>query len=486
MPKKLNFKEDLYCIIEKMNSSEKRYFKLFIKNSQEQDKAYTLIFDLINNSSDEITNKDIEQYLKEHNIKIDVPKAKQYLYKVIIKSLVCYYSDVDDYIENKFRLMELKILSKKNLNHIHLRKLKLLKKHSVKKNKSIDAIESYSILKTSILNSERGEYSIEEIEEILESEKKHITNLYIESELKSVLVKMHRLISSESTMRLEQIKEAYQKLEKSEIFKRDISGSTTIAKLLKYHSLGYIKLRLYKFEEAQINFENYVDILEQEWQILDPDKFNYGVGMANCISSLRLLKKHDEANAYNQKLKSINSVDPTVNLMATELYYINEIRFKIEKRDYESLIVMTEEAFHWMNKEREHITKEATFKFLNYYSVGLVMQKKYSDALDYLNSILFEPKIKVYADDSIVAKILLIICHYYLRNFPIVTSTSKSLSRQLKKMNLTQTAEYNFSKNILKAVAQSQKKADKAKEALIANTETDLPPHLIDLDFIKY
>jgi hypothetical protein len=486
MPKKINVKEDLHAIIESMNPTEKRYFKLFIKNSQDQNKAYTLIFDLINNSTEHTSNIDIELHLKEHNVKIDIPKAKQYLYKVILKSLIYYYSDEDDYVENKFRLLELKILSKKNLNHIHQRKLKLLQKHFIKNNNTLMTIESFSIIKTSILNRGIAEYSVEKIENILENEKKHIEDLYIESELKSVLVKLHRLISSEGVMPIENIKEAYQKLEQSEIFTKDISDSTTIAKLLKWHSLGFIKLKLAKFEESFTNFKNYVKTLDKYWRILDPEKFNYCVGLANCTSSLMSLKKYDEANLYNQKLKTINSDSMTVNLMATEFYFSNQIIYKIEKQDFKDFISLTEDAFSWMKVKSAHIPKEDTFKFINYYSMGLILQKKYSDALDYLNSIFFEPKIQVYSDDSIVAKILLIICHFNLQNFPIVISTSRSLARQLHNVNLKNTAEYFFAKKIIEAASKSQKNPKKSKQLLIQSADLNIPHHTFNFNLINH
>src|SRR5690606_11931358 len=83
--------EDLFRLIKSLTKSEKRFFKIS-SNLQSGDKNYIKLFDAID--AQEEYNEDAlkKQFASETFIK-HLPSEKNYLYKLILRSLRQYYSE---------------------------------------------------------------------------------------------------------------------------------------------------------------------------------------------------------------------------------------------------------------------------------------------------------------------------------------------------------------------------------------------------------
>jgi hypothetical protein len=86
--------EDLWKLIHSLNISEKGYFVKFAKrHSPEKENNYIRLFDAISNQSEKYDENDLKSKFKNEKFIKQLTSAKNYLYNMILKSLVSYNDD---------------------------------------------------------------------------------------------------------------------------------------------------------------------------------------------------------------------------------------------------------------------------------------------------------------------------------------------------------------------------------------------------------
>ncbi|MEZ4690659.1 MAG: hypothetical protein R3A12_10930 [Ignavibacteria bacterium] len=86
--------EDLWKLIHSLNISEKGYFVKFAKrHSPEKENNYIRLFDAINSQTEKYDENEIKLKFKNEKFIKQLTSAKNYLYNMILKSLVSYNDD---------------------------------------------------------------------------------------------------------------------------------------------------------------------------------------------------------------------------------------------------------------------------------------------------------------------------------------------------------------------------------------------------------
>ncbi|MGB3016704.1 MAG: hypothetical protein WBC65_02780 [Ignavibacteria bacterium] len=91
---------DLFDLIKRMTAQEKRYFKL-TASLQSGDKKYISLFNLID-KQEKYDETILKSKLKSHDFESNIAQTKNYLYKLVIKSLIQFKSDsaIDSRLSN--------------------------------------------------------------------------------------------------------------------------------------------------------------------------------------------------------------------------------------------------------------------------------------------------------------------------------------------------------------------------------------------------
>ena len=115
---------NLYQLIKSMTKAEKAYFKKFsYKTAKEENPIYFTLFDAIDRQK-EYQEKKLLKKFRHHKITQNFSIAKNYLFKLIIKSLRAYNSQkiIEDIVLDDIR--EIRILLNKGLYKEGLNRIK--------------------------------------------------------------------------------------------------------------------------------------------------------------------------------------------------------------------------------------------------------------------------------------------------------------------------------------------------------------------------
>ncbi len=446
MKKTSKSEDDLMLLIKSLSSAEKRYFKIFSQNEVSEGKAYVYLFDILNNSPSHITNAVLNKKLSEKGFKVNIVKTKQYLFNSIIKSLILYDIDKDNEIAIKMKLLEARILLKKNMLSSAIHKLKLLEKICASQSKTFALAEVYGLQKTNYANTTNKAVSSEEIQNFILTDEENTIRLINEINLKSLLLEINHLNSQEYTLTENDFIKKCNELYHDKRLQIDVKKQSYAGQMYYFLITGYLNLKLRKFKEAVKYFGKYIKLLEANKYLFKQNQFNYISGLGNLIATYGRLKEYEKIEIILTKLKNMRFEDEKLQIMQMKSYYLHISQLYTETGSFEALCSLHTGFQSWASKNKEKVEKQIILKIEYCFAVAFLVTKKYGMCLMILNNILSEPKIKSYVTVAVSSKIIAAICHYQKGNYEVMQSVLRSLNRQLLKEGLENTKEYMFSK----------------------------------------
>jgi hypothetical protein len=452
MKRRNQAEDDLMLLIKSLNSSEKRYFKIFSKNEVSEEKAYMYLFEIINSSQSPINNQTLKQKLSDKGYNVDIIKTKQYLFNNIIKSLILFDIDNDSEIAIKMKMLEVRVLLKRNLLNSVTHKLKLLEKICTEQNKTIVLSEIYGIQKTNTTNSINKVNSFKEIEALILDDKENNSKLINEMNLKSILLELSYLNSQEFTLNENDFTNKCNEISIDDRLKIDVNKQSYTGQMLYFLIVGYLNLKQKNYKNAVEYFSKYINLLDKNKFLLKQNQFNYISGLGNLIAAYGKLKQYKKIERLLAKLKVMKFEDERLNIMQIKSYYLHISQLYTETKRFIDLCNLYSSFQIWVSKNKNKIEKQILLKIEYGFSVAFLVNGNFGKSLVIVNRILSEPKTKSYMKVAVSAKIIAALCHYKKGDYEVVYSVLRSLSRQLSIKDLEQTKEYVFSKCFTKDI----------------------------------
>jgi hypothetical protein len=447
MEKKRKTEDDLMLLIKNLSSAEKRYFKIFSQNEASEGKAYVCLFDILNNSPSHITNAVLNKNLLEKGFKVNIVKTKQYLFNNIIKALILFDIDKDNEIAIRMKLLEARILLKKNMLETAKHKLKLLEKICVAQSKTFVLAEIYSLKKTNYTNTTNRAISSEELQNLIVTDEENTAKLVNELSLKSLFLELNHINSQEFTLNEGDLIRKCNKLLNDSRLQIDEKKQSHVGKMFYLSINGYLNLKLKKFEIAAKYFGKYINLLEENKYLLKQNQFNYISGLGNIIAAYGNLQQYEKIENILIKLKNMQFEHEKLQIMQMKSYYLHISQLYTETKRFDDLCTLYTSFNLWISINREQIEKQITLKVEYCFAIAFLVISKFKISLIIINRILSEPQIKSYMKVAISSKVVAVICHYEEGNYEVMQSVLRSLRRQLLKDNLEHTLEYLFSKS---------------------------------------
>ncbi len=440
---KLMKKSDkLFELIENMSMSEKRYFKLFIaRTHSEKTLNYVVLFDILDRLKNYEESKVI-RFLKREKISAKYLAAdKNYLYRMILKSLRSFHAGKSASLRVKEYLEYLEILYHKGLYH---QANKLLQKAK----KTAQTFELYSLL-IEILNWER-------LFANLNSNRKVVTNCSIAINENLKLLKninaYNELYHEMMLLRLELNKARNQK--KLELLENLIQHPLLASKEMALSNIAKIRFyeiwASYYFITDQTHKEYECNSQAMEIMKSIPNFMEEWAGKYTGIFSRILVLQHklypEKCKESLQQFRKIPSqikkgtLDIEVSVFV--LSYSIEMNILISELDYEQAIIQSKVIEKGFKKYKDSI--HASYYLTAYYRFAYVYfcSDKLSEALSYVNKINNEMDESERPDVFSNAKILNLIIHYELGNYNLLRYLIKSTREFLKRRDrLHQTEE---------------------------------------------
>ena len=424
----------LFQLIKSLTGSEKRYFKLFVRNSSEKTNKYIQLFEAIEAQSvfdDDFLRQTI--YPNETIQSRKYSELKAYLYELILKSLQGY--DEKTSVEYKLQnaLQSIKVLYKRAL-------FSDCKELLGKARKLADKYEQFNF-SLRLLNWEKqiayAETNIQYLDQHLPRIEQAETDIQKKIENQTIyhniFLKLLVSLRKDASLRApEQRDRLLSLLNHPELDQFDKALSHQ-AKILYHRIYSLYYYSISDFQSFYNTGELLVEIIESKPHFLKESVRDYISTLSNLLVACILSQNYKQADFYLDKLKNIKPLTVDDVLKVHRQYYTVKFRLCINTGTFDEGLVALDEHFKKLKQlsldKKLFETDSFYFQyFYIYFGTGI-----YDQALEYLNRWLNSPRSIERQDLQSLARILNLIIHYEMGNNLLLDSLLRSTYRFLNK-----------------------------------------------------
>lgn len=417
--------DNLFILIQSLSKSEKKYFKRFCRlYSSDKKNNYIKLFDYIENQTfyDEIK---LKQYFQKENFSKHLSVIKDYLYKLILKSLVLQRSSAELAYELKESVMECDILVSRGMYNQSRKRIKKTKEILNKYGYNLLLLELLSIEKYTINNLNKYQKK-SVLDQIIDEEKKVISQISRNSEIANLKRKL-MINLSEMGMPVRNNDDILKmnRFIKS-LEKRTVSSSlSSHSRSVLYHTKIAAYISVTDYLNAYKDSIKLIKLLKSSSELILKDPKNMYGALHNLVFLTLNLKNKLKTLKYLNELRS----------------YINKIEFKYSKEiyyniylNYFNLELSVDNRFFNLNSRDDRILQFKEFckknkSYINqsYYLnssallvTNYLVHSEWEKALAENNRLMNLKKEYVSREQNYHAQINSFIIHYELKNFELL------------------------------------------------------------------
>jgi hypothetical protein len=416
--------EPLFDLIKSLTMSEKRFFKIFSQRHIIGDKnEYSLLFDFIDKGAD-LKN---EALLKQPFVK-NVSAEKNYLYRLVLKSLNAFHSQNSDIRKIYDYLISIDILFKKGL---YSQALEIV-------SKALKLAQKNELLRQELLLTEIKE-------ELLLKDQNYADALKVFNEDHTTISKVQNLLEmqelttkgyhenlSKGVIRNEDELKPFTEIVNNEIVKDEKLALTTRARL---HQIS-VQLTYNMVAGNNDNVLNFVSQIIKQYEsnlhLINYTPIGYVSSYFIKGSALLGTKKEKEVLNIISKYSEINeleSIQKSQKALSSLFFYKNILLLQVNKSvDIESIEIE-------ISKHRPFIGKAQLYDLYFQMSLSFFEQKNFKKSLKWSNEILNDLKFKSREDFINTVKLFNLLIHFELGNDFTLEYLSKSTNNYLKRKN---------------------------------------------------
>lgn len=431
--------EDLWKLIRSLSISEKGYFIKFAKrHSYGKDNNYLKLFEEINSQTDKYDEAEIKKTFKNEKFTAQLTSAKNYLYNMILKSLVSYNDEKSTESVLSNMKEQYTILYQKTLFEQSETILKRAKKLAEDEDKFTKLIDIYKDQKNfdyrKIADNDFEEFIDKNLEEellVIEKQK----NI---AEYNSLYLKISSIFKRTGVVRNKKDAKLFEKIIKHPLMKDESRAMSVRAKNL-YCILNY--LYYYCTSDISKAFEfaqKRLTLIESNPRKIAGWNKEYLFALSDAIAMSYNLKKFDTCISYLRKQRelsnnsdSVSSTSPNFLNMYFKSYSF-ELNIYIISGYFEEGIKLASEVQEWLKIYSGKLNRSEELRVIYsisylYFGAGDLVK-----SLHWLNKILND-RTENRLDYKAFAKIINLIIHYELENYDLMDYEYRSIKRFLSK-----------------------------------------------------
>ncbi len=433
--------EFLFALIKSLNSSEKGYFKRMANLHGRTDANYIKLFDAI----DEQENYDeqaIKSHFKDEAFTKQFSVAKNYLYKLILRSLEAYHSDID--FEIGSLINQARILFRKTLFKQAGKWLKKAKKLCYKHEKlqfilEINRLEERYFVQ--VLDVHQMEIEFNKLyEEEYEIHEKLRNSIYYRSQAKNAYfehlktgfvgykgksLKVEKMLDDE---RMTQFENCLTKKALLDCYRCHFM----------YHYMNH------EFEKGMTYTGKMLDLIEGNPDVfVDYVSVNTDVIYNHVVQAITL-DKLDDAEEYIQKLKAIESGDRLQRVKCFNYVYLLLFSLAIKTKFVKKGPVYLNDFKRELPEFEKYIAPVYSCSLFIFACYISITQEDYKDALNWLEKSKELNDFHSREDLASWIRILELVIHYEMGNFILLESKVRSTYRFLLKQDKLYNVEKAF------------------------------------------
>lgn len=418
--------EPLYELINSLNMSEKRFFKIFSQRHVIGEvNQYLQLFDYIDkNYPNHLSNIDKQPFVK------NISAEKNYLYRLILKSLNAYYFDFSYKMKIQNLIISSEILAYKGLDN---QALKVLDKAE----KLATEAELYAL----ILTIKQTEFEIlsklskyQEAELILEKNNEVIPKITQLNRIQAKTTELYKLRQNSGGIRTE---EEFSKF--NSLAKDDFNQIDSVKSLLFQTSLNItLSHALKDYSKELEHLKSIIDLYEKHPFLIEYSVKGYVSSIYNLANTYRNLKDYDNALQVLNRLDKVRSnkiISTSKQISAFTFYLSNNLRLYIYtiQNDFDNALKHIEAIKNDYHLHENNIEKTVIYEHLILVIRILLEHKNFKQALKYSNIIINDTSYNKREDILSFIRLLNLVIHFELQNDLIIDSLSYSATNYLRK-----------------------------------------------------
>lgn len=425
-------KKNLFVLIKSLTKSEKRYFKMYCA-LQKGIKNYIMLFDAIESQS-ECDESEIKDKFSNEKFVRQLSFTKNYLYKLILESLVAYKKNKSIEAHIMQSINECKVLLGRGLIKQYFEQLDCVLKISneyERFNFSLQIIEMKNVYTKINPVSKHGELNSNEINKVLE----HINNFHSYNKILCELISLYR---QRGKIRSEEMESKINKIESLELLKTQ-SYASSFRAIENYYFIHQL-IADFKCDDEGIyrNCSERLKIISKHPEPFADMQINLIHDILGYILSY-YARTNDNKN-FEQYMKMLDDTPVDNKSDKVSLFfiktYVTNVKI-IADQNWEEGIERIEAAKKSLQMYSDNLEGDIELLIRYQFVRIFIMAGKFTSALEEANTLLNHPRLKNRPEFEWCTRLLFIIIHYELRNYNLLKYLIISTYRYLyKKKNL--------------------------------------------------
>lgn len=453
----------LYELIYSLSSSERRYFKLYVKNhiGKHNDLCIKL-FDLIVRNE----GRSIEKIESKITFTKHPSRLKNYLYDLILKSLEAYHSKTSASIKIRKHINQVENLYNKALYDQCVTQAKKALKEAEKidnQNFKIDILDWYLNALRQIEN--KGSNKLEK--ELQVKQQEAINKLKLEKEFKKLNQAIFNLTKKLGTLRNKEDENNLKEMMENP-FLTDYSLATSFASKSNFNSI-HSNYYEYLGNEKKVNYYTKQNLLlfEDYPAQKELNQYNYITWLNNYSLSCAALGDYEKADYYFSKMEKITPNTNQIEVKIFEYLSANRLDLYLRSGNFEKALSITQQIETNLNKYGKKVS--TLFKTVMYSNLCYLYfaTKNYKKALKFNNLIIDNQNASFRSDIFRFARIMNLLIHYEMEEKLSIEYFYDATKRFISKQNNIYVFEewfFQFFKSLLNIEKSSKKSFFKEKE----------------------
>lgn len=460
--------DHLHRLIKSLSKPEKRYFKIFSsRHTLGEVNNYQVLFDAI----DKMEEYDEEQLKKKFTGQAFLNQfsiAKNRLYEQVLRSLDSFHSNSSIDAELKKLIHCAEILYKKTLYHQSHKLLKSARKLAEKYEKHTTLLEISMWEKMLIEKDNYTETGERELQEIHEADRLTLAKISNYNDFWNIKSRLFYILNRKGKVRSEDGLSSFKSIIDTVLLKSEDAALYHETKYLYYHIYSAYYFGIGDYENSYLHLKKNVELIENNTEKFNEEPNVYFSVLTNLIYIASRLKKYDEVTSHIEKLRSLpeklalkRNEDLDIKLFSST--YSIELTLYITTGDFEKgiqLVPIIEGGLLLYGDKINNVRK--AYLLLNI-AILYFGEKKYSEALKWINTLLNNINIDKSEDIHCFAQLLNMIIHLELGNQRLVPYALKSAHRYLSLRNRV----YKFENSFLHFINRILKAKDKKEETKV-------------------
>jgi hypothetical protein len=444
--------DSLFLLIQSLEKSEKRNFKLFVnRNAGSAPLKTVVLFDAL----DKANEYNEELILKKHpEIKKEqLSNLKAALYHQLLDSLRVMNTQANIDIEMHQQLDFARILYQKGLYIQALHILDKLKKLA-KANFQMSYWNQILFFEKKI-ESLHITRSIENTADLLIADTIEAVNANTTiHQLSNAALKMYSWYLKNGLVKNAKEAAIVKELFQAMVPKNIVVSKNFFEQLYYYQSICWYAFVQQDFLKYYKYTNKWVHLFEQTTHMKQIEPMHYIKGMHNYVTALFDLKKYDAYEEVLQNFEAFLNNEKQPHSLHTKIhgatyYYLAKINYQFLKGDFTNGLPIVVAIENHLNHYEPYLDRYRVLIF--YYKIACLYfgSGHNGKAIDYLQKII-QLKVDLRSDLQCYARLLHLIAHYELGNYDILESLVKSVYRFMANMENLSKIEmeiFNFIRN---------------------------------------